>query len=466
MPPRFEAAQPLAPSISAAAGGANAILSANDTLARAYQENARLAAARTEAARERSFRAGQAAQDRGLQAQALSAQAMGRLAGVNAEAQQREFQRVADQTNLASQLQNQAERDQFVHRARLAEQRDAIQLRDWLAQRAITHQETARYQQQQQAVAEVLQSQELTPEEKRYALKRLRFGIDEYEQRQKAAQAKMAESHAALYQQQAEMQKRVELQNQEFERRMTEQGQGVLRWTDPNTGKTHPLLKNPRTGEWYNPLLSSGKSTEERPFDTAAASKAADAEAEKQFPPDEWDATKRQFVYSREQAERLREAKADEFRKRQQQHAAAQQPPQQPAGPGQPQQVPAPTPAPPPASPQPPFDRVKPVTAEQKAIMSDYRLLAKRAERLPEKDRKRVLYLIDQAEEIVSTYGHPGQIADPTEADLFRRVMGRIATLMPDDARPSRSPAPPLPAAINRLIAAGSEGAVWEAGSF
>jgi hypothetical protein len=98
----------------------------------------------------------------------------------------------------------------------------------------------------------------LTPEEGNSLITQLRTGIDPLRQKQEAQLTKQQAMQTQMMQAKMTQMKQAEINNQQLEAQLKEQGAGVYRITDPNTGASHLLIQNPTTGEWYNPLTKGG----------------------------------------------------------------------------------------------------------------------------------------------------------------------------------------------------------------
>lgn len=137
--------------------------------------------------------------------------------------------------------------------------RQHAELSAWLSNQEMTQAENMRMQRMQGAVGEVIQGMKegrFSQEDGENMLMQLKTGIDGYKQRQEKAAAQHAEMQSQMLNQALARQKAAEVENQQFEAMLKQQGHGVMNWTDPD-GKRHLLIQNPRTGEWYNPVRDS-----------------------------------------------------------------------------------------------------------------------------------------------------------------------------------------------------------------
>lgn len=224
-------------------------------------------------------------------------------AGLAAQTQALSAQAYAHGSSLANQrwlqegqLQAEAGRTEYLEQARQANVQQQAELTDWLNSRQMTmadNQRLTRLNSGLSAVEADERAGNLTPQEATALKLQLRTGIDPLQQRQEAQKAKMMEMQVQEAQHNMARAKAAEVQNQEFEARLKEQGHGVFRMIDPDTGKSHTLIQNPTTGEWYNPLTAGGRSgSSAKADDLELSTKTMDAarkQAEFEFPDDEVD---------------------------------------------------------------------------------------------------------------------------------------------------------------------------------
>lgn len=248
MPITFQPAEPVAPQVSSAYGAAEQFDKTLPTLMGAYEHAA-------------SLQAQVAQHNAALSAQVGEANARNVTGAGIAEGQRQEHEadRAERRQQLAASMLPSA-RDLFHAQAAQDAMAKHAQVQAWLQGQKLSQQETLRLQRMRAAVGEVMSNPTLSQDEKDTLALHLKTGIDPLAQRQKQAQAQMMQAHAEMFHQQAAQAKSVETQNADFEKKLLESGVGVLKWADPHTGKIHPLIQNSRTGEWYNPLLSSAKS--------------------------------------------------------------------------------------------------------------------------------------------------------------------------------------------------------------
>lgn len=117
------------------------------------------------------------------------------------------------------------------------------------------------------AVDQAVSEGKLAPEEAANFKLRLKTGIDPLEQRLKQTQIDQRQEQVKQMQDAAAQAKSIEIQNQQFDAQAKEKGIGVLKWTDPDTGRIHRLFQDPKTGAWYNPLQANGSNSEDKQFE-------------------------------------------------------------------------------------------------------------------------------------------------------------------------------------------------------
>lgn len=290
MPISFEQPQPVAPNLSAAAGGAEQFTRSLPTLAGLYESAARL-----------RFEAGQRQADRAQQSLAQQLAIQSQVAQGNADRLQ-QFSERGDALRLSSDdlalRQSPSARDAFEQNAAQQLQHDRFQQQYELQHAQFTQAEQMQLQQYNQAEAQVnrmVQDGQLSAAEGNDFLLQIRTGKSPLMQKQALSKAQADTEHlnaqSKMLTQHLTMMKSAEVENNEFERKLIEQGHGVLNWVDPDTGRRHPVIKNPNTGVWYNPL-QAGKGDGGaggpplKPFDTTKAHKDAMAEAKLAFPDD------------------------------------------------------------------------------------------------------------------------------------------------------------------------------------
>lgn len=243
MPFQFRAADPFAPAVAEAAGAAQAQQANTGTLASLAEQ----------AARSRALAVNQAAAqeaDRFAQ-NARTGAALGQRAQESADELQ--FKRDAF---AASRLPS--ARDVFAAQVGEAQAQQHAQLQAWVHAQDFTFQDNQRLARQQAALAEVQRAYdqgEITQSEWSDMVSQLRSGIDPAKQRQQRALATQQEAHAQMYLQQARLGAQAEQEAVQLEKKLIESGESYL--ILPGDGPRHEriLIKNPRSGEWYNPLL-------------------------------------------------------------------------------------------------------------------------------------------------------------------------------------------------------------------
>lgn len=280
MPIVYAQPDPMSPAISSQYGAAQqfsqdapSIIGARTAAARmqqdAQQEEARLALSR----------------------QVADAQAQDRRAALYTGSQIAQADRQQQAMNVGAALENRLDLQSMEGQQRIAQIQEHAAASEWLNRQDMTQREAMRLQKLKAAVDEV-KSSRLSPEMKDAAILKLRTEIDPLEMRMKQTMTRQAEMRGQMMEAEMARAKRVELQNQQFEAEAKKQGMGILMWADPETGKPHPLIQNPKTGVWYNPLsggtggASSAAASTVKPFDVAEARKQAEARAAVEYTPD------------------------------------------------------------------------------------------------------------------------------------------------------------------------------------
>jgi hypothetical protein len=167
-----------------------------------------------------------------------------------AQGQQFQAQHAADQTALGYATLQQHSSDIDRHAEATA----------WLNRQELTAADTMRMQRLQQGVSEVedaFQQGKIDPDTRTNMLLQIKTGLDPLRMKFEQQQAAHLQQQDKLLDMQIQRQAAHEATAREFEAKMMTGGQEWAWYPDDN-GKRHPLVKNPRTGEWYNPLLSNG----------------------------------------------------------------------------------------------------------------------------------------------------------------------------------------------------------------
>lgn len=172
--------------------------------------------------------------------------------------------------NVGASLNAQADNNLLHANTGIIQQQRGAELAVWANGQEMTQGENMRLQRLNEGLDHVMSDPNLgepgvmTPE-RSDLVTQLRTGIDPLRQKAERAQTKMTEAHTQIYQQQLaqEVQKQQALKQneitmQDFEAKAKEQGKGVMRWADPETGKQHLLIQNPKSGVWENPLQNAG----------------------------------------------------------------------------------------------------------------------------------------------------------------------------------------------------------------
>lgn len=232
MPVTFAPPDPFSSSISAGYGATEQFDKTLPTLAGLYSQN-----------QNRQQQVSQFAQQQASQAQAQTAR--------NRES--------AYQTDVQSSDQFELQRRLFAQQQQVQAQSQAFQ---WATQdRQLTHADQLHYEQQNAGVSEVMkmvQSGQLTEDEAGPLILKLKSGIDLYQQRLQKSHAQDFQAQADLRSQQTANLAKDNAHMEKFEADRIEAGYGTLSFHDQN-GRMHVLLKNPKTQEWYNPLLEHNK---------------------------------------------------------------------------------------------------------------------------------------------------------------------------------------------------------------
>lgn len=183
--------------------------------------------------------------------------------------------------------------------ARRESQQEAMLFDASMFDRKVGYQDQLRMQQQQAGLAQLEQDVRdglLSKEEAADAAYELKTNIDRTDQKLRGQQMREQAARADMHEAEVKRMKKVEEDLDKMERDLIDQGHTTLRWMDDN-GKVHILIKNKRSGEWYNPLMTSGKQTEamnqepktaystkEGQFDRSKAITDAEKEAKLEFP--------------------------------------------------------------------------------------------------------------------------------------------------------------------------------------
>lgn len=246
MPITYAQPEPFAPGISSSYGSAQqfsqdapAIINATSQAAQLQAQNARAADQLRLAYAEANARS----QDERARLYTQSDMA-------NADRQQSAL-------NLGAQITEQGDTAMLGANTAMLRDQQQANVQNWLMGQELSQKEAMRLQQMQSAVGDI-QASSLSPDEKTAAITQLKTGIDVYKQRQQVAQTKMTEMQAQHMENTVKRAKAIELENRALEAQFASEGKDVRRWADPETGKTHLLIKNDKTGEWYNPLQASG----------------------------------------------------------------------------------------------------------------------------------------------------------------------------------------------------------------
>lgn len=275
--------QPLAPQISQGYGSAQQFSQDLPTLARLYEGVAQLRASNANQSANRQ----QALMQQGLSVAADVAQGnANRITQFN-EGNERTrlgYENLAAQAGVTPAQAYHAQAQQALSRQQYEQQLS-------LESSQMTQAENLRLQRLNQAAAQIQQSvdkDELTPAEGRDLLMQINTGRSPLLQKQAAYKANLEAAQADKIRHEIAQQTTMQLQNQDFIANMIKKGVGVLPWYDPETGKMHPMIQNPKDGTWYNPLQKGGgggKEAAPKPFDITKAAKDAQAEADLAFPP-------------------------------------------------------------------------------------------------------------------------------------------------------------------------------------
>lgn len=241
MPVTFEQPQPVSPQISAAYGSTEQLSHDLPAIASIYQRNAAMQQAAAE------------------HAQSLQAQMVGQQAGIG-ERRLEMQQHGMDQAAQFATSRLPSERDAFLAQSELAQQDRRAQNAAWLNQQQLSQQEQMDLQKMKESVGYVQNNPNLTDDEKENFITRLRTKIDPMEMRLKQQQVEHQQKQDQLIDGQLRKQAEHEETNRQFQAQMMKEGKAVVTWVDDN-GRRHPLIKNEKTGEWYNPLQSSHEVT-------------------------------------------------------------------------------------------------------------------------------------------------------------------------------------------------------------
>lgn len=239
MPVVFEAPQPFAPQISEGFGQTEQFNKTLPILAGLYESN-----------QNRNLAASQGAANRDLAAQQATASNRERAyqTDVNTD---NEFE--AQRRNYAIQSELQARQIQAHQQSQMF---DAA-----VKDRQVGHAEMMDAQRAEAGLSQLQQDVEsglVSKEEAADAAYFLRTKTDRVRQRVEAQHAEEYKSQAAMKSQEAANMAKDNAQMDKFEEDRIAAGFGTLKFHD-NNGRLHVLLKNPKTGEWYNPLLEHNK---------------------------------------------------------------------------------------------------------------------------------------------------------------------------------------------------------------
>lgn len=497
----YEAPQPLNTEISRLYGGAEVSTKNNPVVANTLGESNRMRLAQANAEADRS--AARAARTQAIGAQ-MAAQASENLQrGAIAQDQFRLAQDEMEQRRLAQANQMQMQAQQVQAQERMQQQRMQAQL--VMQQQELSQAEKMRMQRMQTAMTTISSDPTLDPQAKSDLILQLQAGISPLQSRLAATKLQAEDLQLQQLRKAAEMQSVFEATGQQmaaktFEARVfTATGMDGQPMLDPQTGQPqrYYLDKSGDPQPWP-PKPEAEKAAKIEPFDISKAMKDAEAEATIAFADDKVDLDGKVTV-SKEQLDRRNSYKLAVFERERRAYEARQRAGQQtqqaaqPSGPVEasidlPPVQPSVTPhdaqpglwgngasaqqSMPPiellAETQRPFNRIDPETwtPEQQSMMKANRELERRAKELPEDKQKQVESAVDQAEEILATYGHPALIAGDDRA-RFDAALLKIRQLLPANQAEPFTPKPPMvPQSVWDTFLEGSRGADWEAGSF
>lgn len=196
-----------------------------------------------------------------IYAQAAQLNQHGQLAGLAAQQQ-------GQQAAMQGQLQDKGlQQQQYGHDQQTAlgyaqmQQHSAdldrhAQNQAWLQQQDLSAKEVMHLNQMRNAIGEVMANDKLDDDTKNDLLFKIRTDIDPLDRRQKQQQIKHQQQQDQLIDMQLQREASHRATQAEFEARMMTGGQNWAWYPDDN-GKRHPLVQNPKTGFWYNPLLAN-----------------------------------------------------------------------------------------------------------------------------------------------------------------------------------------------------------------
>lgn len=250
MPVVFESPQPFAPRIAEDFGRTEQFNRSLPTLAGLYNSN-----------QNRNAAAAQAYAENATRAQMASAQNRERAREADMESEDRfEFQR--RQAEVTDRLQQQ----RFQQQAQLQAQ-DAY-FQQAFAGVKVGLQEEMQQRNRERGLNEIQQmvadgTLDMTNPETASAVNdaiaELKTGINFTQRRAVAQQAAEREAHARQRDAEIARMQKAEVDADAFVADAARLGHTLKKFVDPNTGKTHILGFNRRTGELYNPFLNSGK---------------------------------------------------------------------------------------------------------------------------------------------------------------------------------------------------------------
>lgn len=238
---QFESPQPVSPQISAAYGSTEELAKNLPALASIYQRNAAMQ---------------QAAEQH---AQSLQAQMVGQQAQIG-ERRLEMQQHGMDQAAAFATARLPSERDVFQANAQMAEQNNRAVNAAWLSQQQLSQHDVMEKQRMEDAVGYVNNAPNLTDDQRNNLITQLRTKLSPLQQRFQQQQIEHRQKQDQLIDGQLRKQAEHEETNRQFQAKMMQDGKSVVMWADDN-GRRHPLIRNDKTGEWYNPLQSSQEVT-------------------------------------------------------------------------------------------------------------------------------------------------------------------------------------------------------------
>lgn len=261
----FEPPQPFAPGLSSAYGAAAV---AQQNLPLVAQQYARNQALQVEAQQQQAAlraQAAQADQRANLGYAQLGAQVgeQGREFAANLSERQHEF----------AASREPSARDAFLAQVAGEQNRQRAELQAWLSNQEVGQAEQLRLNRMQNSVSEVMADPTLTAGEKSALVTQLRTGIDPIRQRLETQQAQHLQKQNDQIDDQLRRRAEHDQTMRDFEAQMVREGRAVVTMTDDN-GRRHVLIKNDRTGEWYNPMVKGSNAGDE------SRQQAADLKAE------------------------------------------------------------------------------------------------------------------------------------------------------------------------------------------